>query len=157
MPEWLVPEQFAEIARLSDESRARDRQAVTAVSNPELGEQARALYEKERLGGTPREALSELLRAMSDESFKDLIGWVIFGRDYTPREGDPSIALGRYINAAITHPRNIWEMYLEEKPIGEYLRSAMHFILTTTSRDIERAQDENYEEDGDGEENDQVE
>jgi hypothetical protein len=146
MPKLLVPEQFAEIARLSDEERSEDS---TATTDSGFGERARARYVRERLGGTPtpRQALFEHLEALSDESFKELLGWVIFGRDYEPGEGDPSIALGHYIDAAVIYPRNLQEMYLQEKPIGKYLRAATHSLLTTTSRDIERAQRDEYDED----------
>jgi hypothetical protein len=145
MPMQLVPEEFAEIAKLSDEERAESKQAVTAVSNPELAEQVRAHYLRERLGGTPRQALSSQLQALSDESFKQLMGWVLFGRDYAPSKGDPSIVLEQYIRDATIYPRNYQESYLEQKPIGKYLRRAMEHILTTTSRDIERAQKAEYE------------
>ncbi|MGD0788669.1 MAG: hypothetical protein ABR898_11840 [Terracidiphilus sp.] len=82
---------------------------------------------------------------MSDESFKELMGWVLFGRDYTPREGDPSVILGQYIRDAIIYPCDIQESYLEAKPIGENLRDAMKHLLTTTSKDIERAQKDECE------------
>jgi hypothetical protein len=152
MTKPLVPEQFAEIARLSDQTRAEDDLSVTAESNPKLTEQVQAQFDKECLGGTPRQALYENLSALSDESFKELMGWVLFGRDYTPREGDPSVVLGQYISDAIIYPRDIQESYLEAKPIGEYLRDAMKHLLTTTSKDIERAQKdecETGEEEGD--------
>ncbi len=147
MVKQLVPEQFAEIARLSDETRAASRQEVGAASNPEMSEQVRAQYEKECLGGTPRQALYERLGALSDESFKELMVWVLFGRDYKPIEGDPSLVLGRFITDAVIYPRDFQESYLEQKPIGRYLRDAMQHLLTTNSRDIERAQNDEYETD----------
>ena len=145
MTRLLVPEQFAEIARLSDQSRAEDERSVTATRNPELADQVRAQYEKERLGGTLHQRLYERLAELSDESFRELMGWVIFGRDYSPEEGDPTFVLGKYIRTAVIDPRNIQESYLEDKPIGEYLRNAMTYILTITSEDIERAQNGDYE------------
>ncbi|MGD0788670.1 MAG: hypothetical protein ABR898_11845 [Terracidiphilus sp.] len=42
MTKPLVPEQFAEIARLSDQTRAEDDLSVTAESNPKLTEQVQA-------------------------------------------------------------------------------------------------------------------
>lgn len=151
MPNQLVPEEFAEIARLSDEARAEAKQAVTAISNPKLGEQALAQLDRECMGGTPRQALDEHLRALSDESFKKLMGWVLFGRDYKPWNGDPSLVLGQCISDATIYPRHHQEGYLEQKPIGEYLRDAMRHILTTTSKDIERAQRDEYETDDEDE------
>ena len=146
MLKLLVPEQFAEIARLSDEERTENRQAVTAISNSELTEQVRAQFDKERLGGTPRQALFESLGALSDESFKELMGWVLFGRDYKPSDGDPVAILQRNIRDATIYPRNYQESYLEQKPIGKYLRSAMMKIQTVTPEDVERAQDSDYEQ-----------
>ena len=95
MPTQLIPQQFAEIARLSDVVRADDIQAVTANSNPEMGKQVLAHFNRECLVGTPRQDLYAHLEALSDESFKELMGWVLFGRDYTPRDGDPTEVLGR--------------------------------------------------------------
>jgi hypothetical protein len=154
MPELLVPDQFAEIARLSDEERAQHRQAGADVSNPELPQQVLAEAKTAYISRRPR-PLFAYLEAMSDKSFKELMGWVLFGRDYTPMDGDPTIVLGQYIRDATIYPRNIQEMYLAQKPIGKYLRSALEHILTTTSRDIERAQNENYE--GNEEESDPTE
>jgi hypothetical protein len=151
MTERLVPEQFAEIARLSDEARAKHRQAVTANSNPELTRQVLAVAEAEYMSLQPR-PLFTYMATMSDESFKELMGWVLFGRDYTPRDGNPFEVLERYIRDATIYPRDVQEIYLEQKPIGKYLRKAMEHILTTTSRDIERAEDDDYETGEEGEE-----
>jgi hypothetical protein len=150
MTEQLVPEQFAEAARLSDEARAKHRQAVTAVGNPELTQQVQAEVNAEYMSGQPG-PLYAYFEKMSDESFKELMGWVLFGRDYAPSDGDPSEVLGRYIRDATIYPRDVQEMYLEQKPVGKYLRNAMEHILTTTHRDIERAQDDNYETGEEGE------
>lgn len=145
MPDQLVPEQFAEVAKLSDEQRAKNRKAVTALSNPELTRQVIAEVNADYLSHQPR-PLSAHLETMSDESFKELMGWVLFGRDYSPINGDPFEVLERYIRDATIYPREIQEIYLEQKPIGKYLRNAMVHIRTTTSRDIERAQKgEEYE------------
>jgi hypothetical protein len=152
--ERLVPEQFAELARLSDLLRAEHVTVATVTGTSEALQRLRANLEKERLGGTPRQVLDAHLKAMSDESFKELTGWVLFGRQYTPLAGDPTEILAQYIKRATVFPRHAQVGYLERKPIGEYLRAAMKHIETTTSEDIARAQ---RRERGEYEEVDEVE
>lgn len=138
------PQEFAEIARLSDRTRADVGRAVTATGNPGLSKQVQAQVQKEYRGGTTRQALFEHLGALSDDSFKELMGWMLFGRDYTPVDGDPYIVLERYISDAVIYPRAAQESYLEQKPIGEYLRNAEEHLESTTREDIESAQLEEY-------------
>jgi hypothetical protein len=153
MPKQLVPDQFVEIARLSDEERNKVRKAVTSNSNPEMTQQIIALSKAEYLSHQPSPVFAYLGK-MSDESFKELMWWVLFGRDYTFVNGDPTEVLGRYIRDATIYPRDAQEIYLKQKPIGKYLRKAMEHLLTTTSRDIERAQSDEYEEEEDREDED---
>jgi hypothetical protein len=53
MPRQLVPDQFVEIARLSDEERAKVRKAVTSNSNPEMAQQIISLVKAEYLSHQP--------------------------------------------------------------------------------------------------------
>ena len=142
MVEQLVPDQFVEIARLSDEADADSEQTITANSNPEMTEQAIADFQRQCLGGTPDRALYEYLSTMSDELFKELMGWVLFGRDYTPMDGDPERILGEYIRNAVIHPRQYEEVYLGQKPIGKYLRSAWRYMLMTNEDLAQARRDE---------------
>ena len=148
-----LPDRFVEIVRLSDAAVADSEQAVTANSNPEMSEQALADYERQLLGDTPEQELYEYLSAMNDESFRELMGWALFGRDYTPNDGDPYAVLGEYVRDAVIYPRDNEESYLAQKPIGEYVRKAWGYMLMT-SEDLARArsgEDETGEEYGDEE------
>jgi len=72
------------------------------------------------------------------------MGWTLFGRDYGPVLGDPWRVLDRFIREAVVHPRRYQEEYINEKPIGEYLREAVRHLEFTTIEDIENAQIECY-------------
>ena len=105
-----VPDKFREIARLSDEER-------TAAAQTSL----------KRFEPRP---VAAAMQALSDEDFSYLMGWTMFGRDYKPSEGNPHDALGEYVRKSIVYPRDVQESYLEDKPIGEYLRAAIENLAT---------------------------
>jgi hypothetical protein len=70
------------------------------------------------------------VHALTDEDFRYLMGWTLFGRDYKPSEGNPHDALGEYVRKSVIYPRDVQESYLEDKPIGEYLRAAVEHLAT---------------------------
>jgi hypothetical protein len=145
----ILPPEFEEIARLSDIARAESRQSSRAHSNPELTEHARAQLNAEYESGKPTPLFAAMM-ALSDESFKELSGWTLFGRDYTYAQGEPFQILQRYIDSPQINPREAAEAYLAQKPIGEYLRRAVDYLENTTNEDIERAGDEeSFDEDED--------
>jgi DNA-binding transcriptional ArsR family regulator len=129
-----MPPQFEEIARLSDIARAESARAVTSHSNPELTREVIAVVKAEYESGKPR-ALYSALMALSDESFKELTGWVLFGRDYSPDQGEPDEVLMRYIDSPEISPREAGVIYLERKPIGKYLRNAVEHLSGPSVRD----------------------
>jgi len=124
-----VPEKFREIVRLSDEERAK-------VALPEGVD---ALVADMMARPTP---LTLAVDALSDEDFRYLMGWTLFGRDYTPDEGPPYEALTQYIRNSVIHPRDAQGGYLEQKPIGEYLRSAAKHLETMPDEETGRAWNE---------------
>src|SRR5450631_4391825 len=89
-----MPPQFEEIARLSDIALAESALAVTSQSNPELTREVIAIVKAEYESGNPR-ALYSALMALSVELFKELTGWVLFGRDYSPDQGETVMMTGR--------------------------------------------------------------
>lgn len=118
-----VPDKFAEIERLSDEERAE----VYSGSMPQPGR-----TEKEQ-------RLLAALKALSDDDFIQLKAWTLFGRDYSPNDGEPGIVLGDYERDALMEPREIEESMLEDKPIGEYLRAAVDHLQNTIPDEEQRA------------------
>ena len=140
-----VPEQFSEIARLSDEELSEQTYTAIPYDKAAAGEKAIAAMKADFARGGPK-PVDAYLKSMDDQSFRELMGWTIFGRDYRPSAGDPSFVLARYIREAVIHPRDSMEGYLSNKPIGEYLRTALHRLLTTTSEDIEREGGDRQEE-----------
>lgn len=124
-----VPEKFREIVRLSDEERAK-------VALPE-GVDASVADMMAR--PTP---LTLAVDAISDEEFRSLMGWTIFGRDYKSDQGNPAEALAQYIRKSVIYPRANQGGYLEEKPIGEYLRAAIEHLTTSPDEKTRRAWNE---------------
>jgi hypothetical protein len=141
----ILPPEFEEIARLSDIARAESGQTSKAHSNPELAEHARAGANAVYESGKPTPIFTAMM-ALSDESFKRLSGWTLFGRDYTYEQGDPFQILQRYIDSPQINPREAAEAYLSQKPIGKYLRRAVDYLENTTNKDIERAGEEDEDE-----------
>jgi len=127
----MMPEKFKVIAELSD----AERREKSHVRQQECGNR-----------------LYAAIRNLNDADLKNLSGWVLFGRDYSPEDGDPFEVLERYIREAVIYPSTSEIGYLAGKPIGKYLREAEGHLAGTTSEDIERAQNpeqfgENYQED----------
>jgi hypothetical protein len=120
-----VPEKFAEIVKLNDEDQRTDTR---------LSPEARFEADVKRTGPKP---LSVAIDALSDADFRDLMGWTLFGRDYSPDDGDPAEALVRFIREAVIYPRAAMGGYIEQKPIGEYLRAAVEHLERIPS-DAER-------------------
>lgn len=145
----MLPPEFEEIARLSEIARDETGQSSRLHWNPELTEHARARFNAEYESGKPTPLFAAMM-ALSDESFKELSGWTLFGCGYTHAQGDPFQILQRYIDSPQIHPRDAAEAYLSQKPIGKYLRRAVEYLENTTNEDIERAQDgESFDEDED--------
>ena len=117
-----VPDKFREIARLSDEEYAEDARLHTDAE-----ETAGVQAQLERRNPRP---LAAAVQSLSDEDFRYLMGWTLFGRDYKPSEGNPYDALGEYVRKSVIYPRDVQESYLEDNPIGEYLRAAVEHLAT---------------------------
>jgi len=114
-----VPERFREIATLSDKASAEDAQSHTHAE------------------------VAAALHALSDEDFRYLMGWMLFGRDYQPSEGNPHDALGEYVRNSVIHPRDEKESSLENKPIGQYLRAAVEHLAAEAPEHSAEAEPEN--------------
>ncbi len=149
MKKARVPERFAEIARLSDEDRAKHEKLLAGLHTAEeIAPVAQAMFEQERINGPS--PLFFALNALNDEDAKQLTGWVLFGRDYDPTDddSDPATALSGFIQSAVIYPRDVNTDYLMGKPIGEYLQEAMLKLLMTPE-EVQRAR--NLGEDDEGE------
>ena len=83
--------------------------------------------EAERASGKPSK-LVQAMDALDTESFRELCGLCIFGREYEITDGDPRQFLERCIQNVVISPREDQSGYLEDKPIGEYLRRAESLI-----------------------------
>lgn len=123
----LMPSEFEEIVRLSLKEHK-------LINNDNLkctpGSIRKAISEfGSRLVGGQSGPLAEAIYNLDNRQFRELIGWVLFGRDYYPEDGDPFDQLSKYIREAITEPRNAQSAYLEAKPIGEYLCRAEQYLL----------------------------
>ena len=152
MPKPSMPQKFAEIARLSDEDRAKDEKLFAGLHMAgEITPVAQAMFEDERIEGP---SALFLLNALNDEDAKQLTGWVLFGRDYDPSDddSDPAAPLSGFIPSAIIYPREVNTDYLMGKPIGEYLREAMAKLMMTPD-EVQRARQ--LDEDGEGEQESQ--
>lgn len=121
-----IPEEFQDIARLNDAERRKEYNASEYW-----------------MRGEPS-PLSSAMDALSEESFRELMGWVLFGRDYSTADGEPGEELGKYIRGAITEPRNLQTGYLEAKPIGEYLRQAVDHLTGFPEREQSLVDGDDY-------------
>lgn len=79
----MMPEKFKVIAELSDAERREKSQ----VRQQEC-----------------ENRLYAAIRDFADADLKELSGWVLFGRDYAPEDGDPFVVLERYIREAVIYP-----------------------------------------------------
>jgi len=102
---------------------------------------AMARFSAERTSGLPKPLLAAM-DALSDEHFRQLKGWVLFGRDYSIEDGDALEQLREHIEKAIIEPRMAESAYLESKPIGQYLRQAEKHLLGTDQTDLVNDDDE---------------
>jgi len=142
----LMPSEFEEIARLSlKEHKLTDidnlkctpesiRRAINEFGSQLVDEQSRQ-----------SKPLAEAIYNLNERQFRELSGWVLFGRDYYPEDGDPFDQLSRYIREVITEPRDAQSAYLEAKPIGEYLCSAEQHLLGCDQDDCSDELDEDYQ------------
>jgi hypothetical protein len=122
-----MPAEFEEVVRISD----AERMAAGAGAEVHIGtESARIL---ERVRSRQMEPLSIAMDKLDDDSFRKLMGWVLFGREYSPEDGDPHQQLAGYIRNAAIRPREDQSAYLEEKPIGKYLRLALQHLSGETA------------------------
>lgn len=127
-------EKFKHIERLSDAERDWYESHAGVHTAAEITPGALSEFEAEYTSKQPR-PLSAAIDALSDADFKELMGWVLFGREYTPEDGDPCEVLSRYTQNAVIYPRDEQADYLEQKPIGKYLRKAIEHLETTTSEE----------------------
>ena len=138
-----MPSEFEEIARLSLKEHK-------LINNDNLkrtpGSIRRAIDEFEsRLVGGQSGPLAEAINNLNNRQFRELLGWVLFGRDYYPEDGDPFDELSRYIREAIIEPRDAQSAYLEAKPIGECLFRAEQHLLSCDQDECSDGLNEDYE------------
>jgi hypothetical protein len=136
-----MPGKFEMIARLSERERgvleSQSVQTIVEVTEVVMGS-LDAQYQK----GQPN-ALLLAMDALDEQEFRELMGWVLFGREYVREDGDPYQQLRWHIRNAIVRPRGAQSSYLEQKPIATYLRKAEEHLLGTPIMDS----DEDLEED----------
>ena len=139
----LLPSEFEEIVRLSlEEHRLTNNDNLKCT--PESIRRAIDEFGS-RLVGEQSKPLAEAIYNLNNRQFRELIGWVLFGRDYYPEDGDPFDQLSKYIREAITEPRDAQSAYLEAKPIGEYLCRAEQYLLSWDEDDCSDELEENYQ------------
>lgn len=137
-----MPEKFEKIAEYSDEEYSHEEGGV--VSLAEIVPQIMTRIEEERESGQ-LSPLKTAINELDDQSFREITGWVSFGRSYRLEQGEATEVLQQYIREAVVKPRSAQSGWLEGMPIGEYLRSAVDHLNGNTPFDENEEGDE-YEE-----------
>jgi hypothetical protein len=122
-----MPAEFEEVVRISD----AERMTEDAGDDVNIGTHAERIFNRVR--SRQMKPLSIAMDKLDDDSFRKLMGWVLFGREYSPEDGDPHQQLAGYIRNAVIRPRENQSAYLEEKPIGKYLRLALQHLSGETA------------------------
>jgi hypothetical protein len=123
----LIPPEFREIARLSDECNSAQLENLQPDATLGLSKELLRSY-TERNRARFVEPLRFALSALSDDSLKEIMGWVLLGRDLYGISKNPRKELQHCIRYVVVNPRNITIDYLIRQPLGQYLRNAQEVL-----------------------------
>jgi hypothetical protein len=109
----IIPEEFAEIARLSLERWSLEKGRQEAPRS----------FEDVQFHLAKLEPLRSAISKLSDDRLKELIGWTLFGRD-CERVENPAEELAACIAEASVGDRDGTIAYVMGMPIHKYLKRA---------------------------------
>ena len=139
-----VSPEFVEVLRLSDEySRRYEERYPDTLPHKEVCKRVLEDANASFLSGEP-EPLAAAIDALDDESLTKLSGWILFGREYSPDDGDPYEVLQNYTQTPFMNDREVESIYLRKKPIGKYLRRTLEHLSGSTA--VAQEEDEVEEE-----------
>lgn len=126
-----LPGDFREIAEL--------RRAVAETYTGASGSQK--IME---IGGAERDQTCEEVRPrlilalerLDDDRLRELLGAVLFGRDYDPAHDHAPMRFLESVRDARRHPRDFCILNLTRKPIAQYLDRAAHYLSQSRSPTI---------------------
>lgn len=123
----IMPQEFRQIASLSDESCTEQIESQQLCTATELNNRRSKSLEEAYSVGRPTLLISAL-SILSDDLLKQLNGWVQFGMNYNSEDGNAVVELLKYIDSAFANSRNQTVNSLIEQPIGKYLRDAAMYL-----------------------------
>jgi hypothetical protein len=119
-----LPEDYREIAALSRAMAEACDQDSISHNIVEIGRARR-----DQVPEMVRPSLVLALERLDNDRLRELLGAVLFGRDYVPAQGPAPLRFLESIRVARRHPRDFCVLNLTRRPIAQFLERAAHYLL----------------------------